>query len=151
MAYADFEFYEGAYFGDVLTAETAPRWLERASDEIDALTFRRLDAGLPETEADAVRVKKAVCAVAEALFRVEQQRKAASAQADERGNVRPAVASVSSGKESISYAQRTDASVYAKAVADSKELAALLRSEAVRYLANVPDRYGVNLLYAGVG
>lgn len=151
MAYADFDFYKSAYFGDVLTAETAPRWLERASDESDVLTFRRLAAGLPESEADAVRVKKAVCAVAEVLFRVEQQRKAASAQMDAQGNFRPAVASVSSGKESISYVQGTDASVYAKAAADSKALSALLRSEAERYLANVPDRYGVNLLYAGVG
>lgn len=151
MAYADLTFYESVYCGDVLTAETAPRWLERASDEIDALTYRRLSAGLPEAEADAVRVKKAVCAVAETLFRVEQQRKAASAQADERGNVRTAVASVSSGKESISYVQGTDASAYAKAAADSNALSALLRTEAARYLANVPDRYGVNLLYAGVG
>lgn len=151
MAYADFEFYESVYFGDVLTAEAAPRWLERASDEIDTLTFRRLAAGLPEAAADAARVKKAVCAVAEALFRVEQQRKAASASTDEQGNFRAAVASVSSGKESISYAQGTDASVYAKAAADSNALSALLRSEAVRYLANVPDRNGTNLLYAGVG
>ena len=32
MAYADFTFYGSGYFGDTLTEETAPKWLERAKD-----------------------------------------------------------------------------------------------------------------------
>lgn len=151
MAYADFEFYTNAYFGDTLTAENAPKWLERASDEIDTLTFHRLENGFPELESHAVKVRKAVCAVAEALFFVDQQRMATAASKDAQGHYRAAVTSISSGRESISYSQAANTSVYAKAVADSNELVALVRDTAVRYLAGIPDLYGVNLLYAGVG
>lgn len=150
MAYADYEFYSTRYFGDELTEATAPKWLERASDAVDTITFYRLAQGMPEDDAHVVRVKKAVCALADVLFRVEQQRTATAASKDAQGNLRPAVASMTSGKESVSYVQSAEASVYAKAASDSAALNALLQHEAERYLANVPDVDGVNLLYAGV-
>lgn len=150
MAYADYEFYSTRYFGDELTEATAPKWLERASDTVDSITFHRLESGMPEEEVHVVRVKKAVCALAEVLYRVDQQRTATAASKDAHGNLRPAVASMSSGKESVSYVQSVEASVYAKAASDSAALNALLQSEAERYLANTPGPDGVNLLYAGV-
>lgn len=150
MAYTDFEFYTRKYYGDELTEENAPKWLERASDVIDNITFHRLEQGLPEEETQAVRVKKAVCALAEILYRVEQQRVATAASRDAQGNLRPAVSSMTSGKESVSYVQSVEASIYAKAASDSKTLDELLQHEAERYLANVPGVDGVNLLYAGV-
>lgn len=150
MAYADFEFYKQTFLGDVLTEETAAKWLERASEHIDALTFNRLVTGFPEIEAHAVKVKKAVCAVAEALYHVEQQRIATAASKDAQGNIRAAVTSISSGRESISYSQATNTSAYAKAVADGAALAALLRGIAVPYLTRVTDKHGICLLYAGV-
>ena len=150
MAYADYDFYVDSFFGDVLTEDAAAKWLERASEQIDALTFNRLASGLPEVEANAVKVKKAVCAVAEALYHIEQQRIATSAAKDAQGNVRTAVTSISSGRESISYSQATNTSVYAKAVADGAEMAALIRGIATQYLAWVTDNNGICLLYAGV-
>ena len=151
MAYADFDFYVDSFYGDVLTDEdTANKWLERASEHIDALTFNRLVTGFPEVEAHAVKVKKAVCAVAEALYHVEQQRIATAAAKDAQGNVRGAVTSISSGRESVSYSQATNTSVYAKAVADGAEMAALIRGIAVQYLSWVTDKHGICLLYAGV-
>lgn len=150
MAYADFDFYENVYFGDELTATTAPKWLERASDAIDNITFHRLEQGMPVLEAHVTRVKKAVCAVAEVLYRVDLQRLAASAKKDEQGNIGAAVVSKTSGKESISYVQSTESSVYAKAAADRSMLDALVYAEAERYLADIPDVTGVNLLYMGV-
>ena len=150
MAYADYEFYSTRYFGDELTEATAPKWLERASDTVDSITFHRLESGMPEEEVYVVRVKKAVCALAEVLYRVDQQRTATAASKDAHGNLRPAVASMSSGKESVSYVQSVEASIYAKAASDSAALNALLQSEAERYLANTPGPDGVNLLYAGV-
>ena len=150
MAYADYEFYTTRYFGDELTEATAPKWLERASDAVDNITFHRLESGMPKEEAHVVRVKKAVCALAEVLYRVDQQRAATAASKDAHGNFRPAVASMSSGKESVSYVQSVEASVYAKAASDSAALNALLQSEAERYLANTTGPDGVNLLYAGV-
>lgn len=151
MAHADYTFYTGAFHGDMLTAENADKWLDRASDEVDHLTFDRLATAFPTVEAHAVKVKKAVCAVAEALCCIDEQRRAASAQKAADGSYRGAVASISSGRESISYAVNgaAAASVYAAAAANAEAQAALIGSIAVKYLANIPDANGVNLLYAG--
>ena len=149
--YADFAFYQERYFGDVLTEDNAARWLSRASDQLDTLTFGRLTSAFPVEEVHAEKVKKAVCAVADALFGVDVQRRAASAQKDADGQYRGAVASVTSGKESISYAVNGNtATVHATAAASPDALSALLYSIATKYLSNVPDANGVNLLYAGV-
>lgn len=151
MAYTDYDFYTDRYYGDVLTSENADKFLERASDELDTLTFRRLTGAFPTIEADIVKVKKAVCAVAETLYLVEYQRKAVALQKAEDGSYRGAISSLSSGKESISYSTGVSASAYAVAAQDDKKLQALITDTAVKYLANVPDASGVNLLYAGWG
>lgn len=150
MAYADSEFYEKVYYGDVLAAENVNRWLERASDMLDTLTFGRLTFAFPTIEAHAQKVKKAVCAIAEALFYIDLQHKATAAQQAEDGTYRGAVASVSSGRESISFSvNNASASVYAAAASSSDEQNKLIGSITVQYLANIPDANGVNLLYAG--
>lgn len=152
MAYADYDFYSGTFHGDVLTSDNADKWLDRASDEVDHLTFDRLASAFPTVEAHAVKVKKAVCAIAEALCCVDEQRRAASVQKAADGSYRGAVASISSGKESISFASvgtAVGASTYAAAAADAEVQASLIRDTAAKYLANVPDANGVNLLYAG--
>lgn len=152
MAYADFTFYTNPYYGDTLTEDNADKWLERASDELDALTFRRLVSAFPTETSYVVKVKKAVCAIADALYLTDLQRKAASAQQAADGSYRGAVTSITSGKESISYAVNgaASASVYAAAAANAEAQTNLLRDIAAMYLANVPDSNGVNLLYAGV-
>ena len=149
MAYADFDYYQKSYFGDVLTEENAPKWLSRASDELDGPTFGRLTFAFPTIEAHAEKVKKAVCAVAEALFYIDVQRRAASAQKAADGSYRGAVASISSGRESISYSANSSATAYAAAAASPVAHAQLINSIAVKYLANIPDANGINLLYAG--
>lgn len=151
MAYADYGFYSDSYFGDTLTAENASRWLDRASDYVDAITFHRTENTFPEVEAHIVKVKKAVCAIADALYKIDMQVKAASAAVDATGSLRTAVASISSGRESISFAQGATGSVYAKAAVDDMEKKKLLGNIAAEYLAGIPDSEGVNLLYAGVG
>lgn len=151
MAYADFDFYKDSYFGDVLTKDNASKWLDRASDELDSVTYGRLTIAFPEVESHIIKVKKAVCAIAEALCCIDVQRKAFSAQKAEDGSYRGAIASISSGKESISYATGASASnsIYAAAAANSDAQASLLRDIAAKYLANIPDANGINLLYAG--
>ena len=151
MAYADFEFYQNIFYGDILTEENANRWLERASDRLDTLTHGRLGFAYPTEEAHVVKVQKAVCAMAEALWQVETQRAALSAQKAQDGSFRGAVTSISSGKESVSYATGSAVgSAFAAAAASKAEETVLLQSVAAEYLANVPDANGVNLLYAGV-
>lgn len=149
-AYADFTFYTDKFFGDTLTDKNADKWLSLASDEIDNITFGRLTFAFPTVEAHVEKVKKAVCAIAEALYHIDIQRKAAAAQQSADGTYRGAVASVSSGRESISYSVgNASASVYAAAAANVVEQVKLLSGIAVKYLANIPDVNGINLLYAG--
>lgn len=150
MAYADYAFYTGSFFGDTLTGDTAAKWLERASDYVDAITFHRTENTFPEEEKHVVKVKKAVCALAEAMFLIDAQAKAYQATVDANGSFKGAVASISSGRESISYAQTANGSAYGRAAADQKERDRLLYGLAVQYLSDVPDSEGVNLLYAGV-
>lgn len=150
MAYADYTFYTESYYGDLLTSENANKWLEAASDELDTLTFGRLTFAFPEIAAHVSKVKKAVCAIAETLYSIDLQRKATAATKTEDGTIRGAIASVSSGRESISYSTgNTSGSVYAAAAANEVERDKLISSAAVKYLANVPDAKGINLLYAG--
>lgn len=151
MAYADFNFYANTFYGDTLTGDNADKWLARASDFVDTITFRRTENAFPEDEADAIKVRKAVCAIAEAQYQIDMQAKATQAATDAQGNIRAAVASISSGRESISYMQNANNSAYAKAAADQAEARRLLGDIAALYLADVPDSTGVNLLYAGVG
>lgn len=152
MAYADLTFYTSSYHGEKLTAENADRWLERASDELDAFTFGRLIDAFPEVEAHVVKVKKAVCAIADALFCIDEQKKAVSAHQADDGSYRGAVASITSGKESVSYAvgSSTSISAYAAAAASREAQTSLLSGIAATYLARIPDANGVFLLYAGV-
>lgn len=148
--YADYNFYQNSFYGEILPLCKADKWLSLASDEIDALTFGRLTFAFPTIEAHIEKVKKAVCAVAEALYHIDLQRKAVTVQQTADGSYRSAVASISSGRESISYAVgNTSASTYAAAAANAVEQNKLLSSIAVKYLANIPDANGINLLYAG--
>lgn len=151
MAYTDYAFYQANFFGEALADETtANRWLDMASDEIDTLTFGRLTFAMPTVEAHVLKVKKAVCAVAEALFYIDIHRKAAGAQKAADGTYRGSVASVSSGAESISYsANGASASAYAAAAASEDVRNALVGNIVAKYLANIPDANGINLLYAG--
>lgn len=135
----------------MLTAENAEKWLSRASDELDALTFGRLNFAFPVQEFHAAKVKKAVCAVAEALYAVDLHRRAHLPRQGEDGALRGPVASLSSGQESVSFGTGASASAYAQAAQSEEALQALVARAAAKYLANVPDACGINLLYAGGG
>lgn len=148
--YADFSFYTETFYGDTLTESNANKWLDRASDFVDMLTFNRLETAFPMEERHALKVKKAVCAIADALFLIDTQRKAGSAQIGADGSYKGAVSSISSGKESVSYATGTTASVYSVAASDSDAADRYTQRLAEIYLADVPDADGVNLLYAGI-
>lgn len=150
MAYADFDFYIETYHGEC-SDDSIKRWLEMASDELDAFTFGRLMSAFPTEISHATKVKKAVCAIADALFQVDIQRKAAAPQKQEDGSYHGAVSSISSGGESISYSKADSGSVYAEAAASKEKEFELVRGLAYKYLAGIPDANGVNLLYAGVG
>lgn len=148
--YADYDFYTNTYYGDTLTESNINKWLDRASDYVDTITFHRLESAFPTDEKHVVRVKKAVCAIADALYMIDTQRRAGAAQVGSDGKVTGAIASVSSGRESISYATGSTASVYSAAAGSVADADSYTRYVAETYLANVPDANEMNLLYAGV-
>lgn len=147
--YADYGFYINAYHGDTLSGSNAEIWLEKASDFVDVITFNRLDTAFPTNDKHALRVKKAVCAVADALYSIDVQRRAGAAQIGSDGKVTGAIASISSGRESVSYATGNTASVYSAAAGSAEAANSYTRYVASLYLSNVPDANGINLLYAG--
>ena len=151
MAHADYTFYTDSYHGDILAEDNAVKWLDRASDYVDTITFRRTENTFPVEEKHITKVKKAVCAIADALCLIDAEQKALQAKVDASGAYKSAVASMSSGRESISYVQAGKGSVYALAASDQEEHGKLLYGIAAQYLAGVPDSEGINLLYAGVG
>lgn len=158
MAYTDYQFYKNKYFGDTVPEDSFDKYEDMASDRIDRITFDRLVYGLPENERDKTKVQKAVCAVSDALYQIDQIRKsnmeAVGTVKREDGTVTgKAVSSVSSGSESISYVTGTSGTsgdIYAQAAMDKKVENVLLRQVATDYLAGVTDEKGICLLYAGL-
>lgn len=164
MAYADFEFYTTTYHGNVVPESDFDRIADRASDFLDVITFGRLIDGLPDDERGKTKVQKAVCAVCDKLYQLEQADKQALSAAaggtssDGSGGVTSGViTSRSAGSESISYASpsemangaKTWSAVY-QAAGDEEATNKLLYGAAKLYLTGVRDNKGVLLLYAGL-
>ena len=158
MAYADYQFYTEKYYGDTVPESDFPKCVDRASDRIDMITFDRLVDGLPDDERSQTKIKKSVCALADAIYQIDQIKKASMETVGtvvrEDGTVTgKAVSSVSSGAESISYVTGTPGSntdIYSQAAMDKKVENVLLRQIATDYLAGVVDKKGTCLLYAGL-
>lgn len=150
MAYADVDFYSKVVQSAVIPESELPKYLEAASDELDSITFNRLMNGFPTIEAHALKVKKAVCAIADALYLIDRHNQAVMPQKAEDGRYRGNISSISSGQETISYAaMNAAASVYGAAATNCATKNALLSDIAAKYVANIPDALGVNLLYGG--
>lgn len=157
MAYTDYEFYKNEFYGDTVPESNFLKYAERASDRIDQYTFDRLVDGLPENERVKTKVQKAVCAVADTMYQIDQIKKASmdtvgTIQKEDGTVVNKAVSSISSGNESVSYATGSNISgnVYAQASMDKKVENALLLNVATEYLAGATNDKGICLLYAGL-
>lgn len=164
MAYADFEFYTTTYHGNVVPESDFDRIADRASDFLDVITFGRLIDGLPDDERGKTKVQKAVCAVCDKLYQLEQaDKQALSAAAGGTssgvagGATSGVITSKSAGSESISYASpsemangaKTWSAVY-QAAGDEQATNKLLYDTAKVYLMGVRDNEGVPLLYSGI-
>lgn len=143
-------FYVEEYFGNEIPLDDINKYLSRASDELDTLTYGRLIKAYPTEQIYDEKVQKAVCAVAECLYKIEEQRKAVTARIDTDGKYTGPISSIKSGEESVSYASvNSSSSVYSAAAASKEAQNQLIAETATRYIANVPDANGINLLYAG--
>jgi len=141
MAYCDYNFYTSEYYGNVISEADFPRLAEKASDKLDMITFDRLVDGLPADERTALKVKKAVCALAERISDIETADSVGRYEKGADGSLKGrTIASISAGGESISYATATQSVV----TNDLKAREQMLFETAREYLANT------GLLYAGV-
>lgn len=158
MAYVDYQFYTEKYYGDTVPESDFPKYADRSSDRIDAITFDRLVNGFPDEERAVTKVKKAVCAMADALYQIDQIKKASmesvgTVTREDGTVVSKAVSSISSGSESISFATGSSGgseSIYGQAAVDKKVESVLLYQVATEYLSGVTDKKGICLLYAGL-
>lgn len=148
--YSTSQFYVEEYFGNEIPLDDINKYLSRASDELDTLTYGRLIKAYPTEQIYDEKVQKAVCAVAECLYKIEEQRKAVASRIDTDGKYTGPISSIKAGEESVSYTSVNSSSSVYSAAAASKEVQNQLIAETVaRYIANVPDANGINLLYAG--
>lgn len=156
MAYADYEFYATEYFGNTIPETDFPKYAGRASDRIDIFTFGRLEYGLPTDEKAQSKVKKAVCAVADAMYQIDQIRSAnmasvgvvesASGQVMGKG-----IKSKTAGDESITYESGgSGTDIYSAASGSKAAETSLLYDTAEEYLRGVTTDRGISLLYAGM-
>lgn len=141
MAYCDYDFYTTVYMGSVISEADFARLAEKASDKLDMFTFDRLVDGLPADERTALKVKKAVCALAERISDIETADMASRYKQGEDGLLKGrTISSISAGGESISFGNATQNVV----TNNIKEREQLLFETAREYLANT------GLLYQGV-
>ena len=148
--YSTSQFYVEEYFGNEIPLDDINKYLSRASDELDTLTYGRLIKAYPTERIYDEKVQKAVCAVAECLYKIEEQRKAVAARIDTDGKYTGPISSIKAGEESVSYTSvNSSSSVYSAAAASKEAQNQLIAETATRYIANVPDANGINLLYAG--
>lgn len=149
MALTNYAFYKNQFFGDIIAEDEFSKYEAMAEDRVHALTSDRLAYGLPSDERSAVKVQKAVCALADLLYQINKEVQSQMAVTDDNGNAHRAVSSITSGSESISYSTAASTEI-GKAAADTAYKEKLIVSTVVPYLANVADDKGVNLLYRGL-
>ena len=128
MIYADYCYYSGTYYGDVVSEDEFPKCASRASEYIDYIT-----GGKAKNNADLPEVKKCCCALAEQYLLIDSVRKAASAKVTSDG----IIASETVGSHSRTFRSGVDG---ANAV-----------SETENELGNIARRYllPTGLLYRG--
>ena len=129
-----YEFYRDSYYGDTVSETDFPKWLVRATDELNFLTCHNIDDEAIAKHSDSIQ--KAVCALMDTMFDIQ---KALSEAKSGLGNI----ASRSSGGESITYNTKSEGTVYDKAKASVKD------QKDMEYEAIKPYLVGTGLLYAG--
>lgn len=155
--YADFNYYQTEYLGDVIeSAGDFNRYSRKAAKRIDSLTGGKLRFAFPVDEYAVNAVKDCECEIADFICTLDGYTRLAMENmgtvAQDDGTVRgKTVTSVSSGSESISYSANAIANTeIAEAAKDSKvaenAMACIVRSG----LAYIMDANGVALLYAGI-
>lgn len=130
-----YEFYTDNYHGDKVSLNDFPKWLTKASFDVDYLTCGNITE--ESLEEFSENIQMAVCAVVDFLYTIDELQNSMSSGTSEKN-----IKSITSGGESITY--NTVSTANEKALSDPVEKRRL-EYEAIRpYLSNT------GLLYAGL-
>lgn len=129
-----YKFYTDTYYGEAIDKAAFPKWLSRATDKLMFLTNGNITVE-SRSEYDQ-QIQKAVCALMDIMFKLDHAEKVANTK--DRSNVK----SMSSGSESVTYAEHETA--ITKALGDKTAQNRLMYAAIAEYLN------GTGLLYAGV-
>lgn len=158
MAYID-EYEYITISGKAIPDFDRLRWetsklLDNATTGADG--YKKLKNAFPVDEDDAEAVKRCLCKLIDLRRQIEDVEKSVLAaqsyvQREDGTVISKKITSISSGSESISYANSAgDSSVISAAVNDRSARDALYRSTIEEYLSGITDANGVSLLYMGV-
>lgn len=145
--YADFEFYTQEYKGNKIKSSDFPRLSLRASEDLDYMTPNHeleelldFDGDVPQYLKNiSVKIKKAVCALAEIEYDKEQFDSMAGLDNDGKGR---AITQESRGTVSVSYQRQLSSTQ--NALEDIEMFEKLKLTTALRYLQ------GTSLMYRGI-
>ena len=141
--YADYTFYTTSYYGNKIKEADWPKYGTKASDFMDFATCDSLRDNMPTDTTAQDKIKKATCAVADAMKDIDD-RKAITASA---GTASGAIKSISSGGESITYqSSRIDEIITAGEAAIREYLYQAMHL----YMSNVTDDTGRLYIYEGI-
>ena len=133
MAYTTYDFYVNTYFGDVVSESLFPKYLARATDKLNALTFNQINTDTGTLY--ATQISKATCALMDVMRKIDMASE--NALSTESGNVK----SMSSGGRSVTFGDNS--TVYTNAMASTAKQQALMENAIGDYLADT------GLMYAG--
>lgn len=150
--YVDFDYFSAIY--PAIDEPTFNRFLYSAERIVDNHTtgidgIRKLQEYFPDNAYDAEAVKRCICELIQSLYALEQIENAIGFKIGTDGEVKSGlVSSVSSGRESISYATNSQ-TAKDKAATDPREKKRLIKSIVESNLSGTKDSRGCHLLYMG--
>ena len=133
-AFTTFAFYTSTYYGDSVVESLFPKYLEKATDKLNYLTFGNITDDTLATY--AAQVSKATCALIDVLFKIDQA--VSNAVSTDGSNIK----SMSSGNRSVTFGDNS--TVYDKAMASKDAQLSLMNDAISEYLSDT------GLMYAGV-
>ena len=136
MMYPDYGYYTEEYGGTIVPEGFWKRAAGSASDYLNAVTFGRLENGIPEKY--GTKVTRCLCEMAEQIWSISL-----SASAEGTASGEPAKASESNGAYSVTYRSASE-SISAQLHGDTAGLEDLLQHICRKHLSRT------GLLYRGV-
>lgn len=139
MAYSDYEFYTTKYYGSLIKEDDYPKFSDMAFDKLNLVTYDNITEEHLLDEKLSVKIKKAECAIAETLYKINQVDAMSGIGENGKGKI---IKSESSGAVSQSY--EVGKTLTEKSISTTADIDKLIYVSVKTYLT------GTGLLYAGL-